>query len=397
LIVVAAMVAGFLNLTSGASFAVQFCNTAPIPGTGGTGPSGLYPSPIVVSGLSGTVTDVNVSLIRIRTRGDNNSPPQHWVEDIDVMVSAPTPSKNVTLMSDAGGDNDISQGPVVDVNLTFDDQAANQLPADVKFASGTYRPVDDDDDMGEAQPVDVWDAPAPTPTESTSLSTFNGIDPNGTWNLWVVDDTNQAATDINGGWCVDILTTGGGGGTTSTSTSTTLGPTTSTSTSTSTTLAPTTSTSTSTSTTLAPTTSTSTSTSTTLAPTTSTSTSTSTTLAPTTSTSTSTSTTSTTSASTTTTSTTSTSTSTTVAPTSTSTSTTISPTSSTSTTISANLCVAQLQDRRARVNRQVNDTRAVILQSGAPAEQVAAYLATLEASRARANDQIARAIAACPA
>ena len=37
----------------------------------------------------------------------------------------------------------------------------------------------------------------------------NGKSPNGTWNLWVVDDTQQGAGDFNGGWCVDILTSGG--------------------------------------------------------------------------------------------------------------------------------------------------------------------------------------------
>ena len=227
------MVLGVLSVSSTPSFAVQFCNTTPIIGPGGTGPANVYPSSIVVSGLTGTVTDVNVTLLDVSTTGDNNSPPQHWVEDADVLVSAPNNS-NVILMSDAGGNNDLTSGPVVDADLTFDDQAPNQLPADTgPLVSGTYRPVDDDDDVGP-QPgfeQDVWASPAPTPSNSTSLSTFNGIDPNGTWNLWLVDDQTQGAVRINGGWCVDILTTGGGGTTTTLPpTTTTLPPTTTTST-----------------------------------------------------------------------------------------------------------------------------------------------------------------------
>ena len=234
-LVVAAMVLAILNLTSRSSLAVEFCNTTPIIGTGGIGPAAPYPSPIVVSGLTGTVTDVNVRLLDVRTRGDNNSPPQHWAEDADVMVSAPN-NAGVILMSDAGGNNDVTSGPVVDADLTFDQQAPTQLPADTgPLTSGTYRPVDDDDDVGAQVPAndDNWPAPAPAPS-SASLNTFNGIDPNGTWNLWMVDDQTQAGVDINGGWCIDITTTGGGG-TSTTSTSTTMATTTSSTSTTSTT------------------------------------------------------------------------------------------------------------------------------------------------------------------
>src|SRR5207302_965883 len=156
-----------------------------------------------------------------------------------------------------GGNNDVSSGAVVHADLTFDDQAANQLPANSLITSGTWRPINDTDIAGDSP--DVWDPPAPTPSGSTMLSTFNGKSPNGTWNLWVVDDTQQAAGDFNGGWCVDILTTGSGTTTTrptttTSSTTTTTRPTTTSSTTTTT--RPTTTTS-STTTTTRPTTSTS--------------------------------------------------------------------------------------------------------------------------------------------
>src|SRR5215210_247594 len=236
-----------------------FCS-GPIAGTQGPGAGSPptahspYPAPIVVSGLTGAVTDVNVTLDDVVTVGDFNSTTQHWVEDIDVMLSAPAPSTaNLVLMSDVGGDSVNSQGPV-NADVVLDDQAAVPLPADTHLTSGTYRPLDDDDDPEEQVPgPDLWVSPAPAPSSATTLATFNGINPNGTWNVWIVDDFGQGATNI-GNVCLQITTSGTATTTTSTTT-TTLPPTTTTS-STTTTVAPTTTTS-STTTTVAPTTTTS--------------------------------------------------------------------------------------------------------------------------------------------
>ena len=189
--------------------AVEFCNTTPVIGSSGASlsVSSPYPSSITVSGLTGTVTDVNVRLLDFKTGGDNEG--LHWAEDTDVLLVAPN-GANIVPMSDVGGDNNISKGPVVDADITLDDQAPNALPADSPITSGTFRPVDDDDeDISEVNPVDTFPAPAPSPSGSFALATFNGINPNGTWNLYVVDDTAQAANNFNGGWCIDITTTGG--------------------------------------------------------------------------------------------------------------------------------------------------------------------------------------------
>jgi hypothetical protein len=254
-LVVVAMALGALSIGTKTSFAVQFCNTTPILGAF-EGPANPYPSSITVSGLTGTVTDVNVTLLDVTTTGDNNNPPEHWVEDADILVSAPNGS-NVILMSDAGGDNNVTQGPVVAADLTFDQQAANQLPADTgPLVSGTYRPVDDDDDT-PPNPPDTWPAPAPALSNSTDLNTFNGIDPNGTWNLWMVDDQGQSNININGGWCIDITTsTNGSTTTTALTTTTTITTTTTTTTITTTTTTPPTTTTTAPTTTTGPTTTT---------------------------------------------------------------------------------------------------------------------------------------------
>jgi len=189
----------------------QFCRDVPIlsytqpflpppPGISPhPNPSSPYPSSISVAGLTGTVTDVNVTLRGFQTRT------QTWAEDTDVLLAGPN-GANAILMADAGGDNNTSSGQVVDADLTLDDEAATELPADALLTTGTYRPVDDDvDAAGDAQP-DSWMAPAPPLTDTTLLSTFDGLEPNGTWNLFVVDDQWMAENDFLGGWCIDITT-----------------------------------------------------------------------------------------------------------------------------------------------------------------------------------------------
>lgn len=236
-----------VKLATGTSHAVEFCNNiqiaTPLSATPGT--ANPYPSSITVSGLTGTITDVNVTLLSMNTQGDTSNPPQHWAEDNDVMVSSPS-GTGVILMSDAGGDNDNSVGPVANVTLLFDEQAANQLPADSHLSGGasnitvTARPVNDSDPNTGDGP-DEWDAPAPAPG-GTALSAFNGQNPNGTWRLWITDDV-QGATATFAGWCVDILTTGGGTSTSSSSTSSTSSTSTSSTSTTSTSSTSTTSTS----------------------------------------------------------------------------------------------------------------------------------------------------------
>lgn len=153
-----------------------------IPGTGtgaSTGaPANPYPSTIAVSGLpTAGVVVANVSL---------NNFAHTFPDDVDVVLVSPA-GQSVILMSDVGGGADATGQ-----TFTFNDAAAS-LMADGAFnPTGTYRPTN----IGTG---DNWPAPGPlaTPT-STTLSTFTG-NPNGNWNLYVVDD---AGIDIGslGGW-----------------------------------------------------------------------------------------------------------------------------------------------------------------------------------------------------
>ena len=128
-----------------------------------------YPSTCVVSGVSGTVSDVNVNL-------DGMS--HTFPDDVDMLLVSPD-GQNAIFMSDAGGGTDI-----VSCNLTLDDEAAIVIPDATALACpGSYKPAN-------YEPGDPFPAPAPTPSGSVNLSTFDGGTTNGTWSLYIVDDAS---------------------------------------------------------------------------------------------------------------------------------------------------------------------------------------------------------------
>ena len=82
-------------------------------------------------------------------------------------------------MSDAGGTT-----AVTGVNLTLIDSAALAIP-DV-LVSGTFKPTN----IGAGDAF----AGAPPATGGSPLGVFDGTDPNGAWNLYVVDDFPRTAS-----------------------------------------------------------------------------------------------------------------------------------------------------------------------------------------------------------
>src|SRR5215218_5461733 len=88
-----------------------------------------YPSGIEVSGLSGSVSDVNVTLTGLS---------HTYPDDIGVLLVGPEGQKTI-LMTDVGG---ASATPDSGVDLTFDDDAASgALPVERRLSSGTYQPT----------------------------------------------------------------------------------------------------------------------------------------------------------------------------------------------------------------------------------------------------------------
>jgi subtilisin-like proprotein convertase family protein len=146
------------------------------------------PSSLSVAGQTGLITKVTVSL-------DNLS--HTSADDIDALLVAPD-GKSIKVMSDiADGGLTVASG----ANLTFDDAAVAPLNAGGTVTSGTYRPTDRDALGSDAFPG----APASAPAD-TFAHAFNGIDANGTWSLYVVDDSTGDAGTIAGGWSLTIVT-----------------------------------------------------------------------------------------------------------------------------------------------------------------------------------------------
>ncbi len=159
------------------SYSLTFANPASIsiPDSGASNP---YPSSINVSGLSGKIGDVNVSLLGVT---------HTFPDDIDVLLVGPAGQKMI-LMSDVGGSNDVNG-----INLVLDDQAASSMSNAGQLTSGTFKPTN----IGSG---DTFASPAPAGPYGSTLSVFNGTIPNGTWNLYVVDDQAVDSGSFSGGW-----------------------------------------------------------------------------------------------------------------------------------------------------------------------------------------------------
>jgi subtilisin-like proprotein convertase family protein len=140
-----------------------------------------YPSTLAVSGLP-PVSDVNV-----RLQGITSS----YLDDIDLLLVGPS-GQQATILSDAGGFD-----PISGVNLLLDDEATDSVPDSTPAVSGTFKPTNTNDGS------DSYPVPAPDTNDSSSLSVFDGVSPNGPWSLYAVDDASDDATVI-GEWSLEF-------------------------------------------------------------------------------------------------------------------------------------------------------------------------------------------------
>jgi subtilisin-like proprotein convertase family protein len=175
-----------LNAFSSGSSTSTFSSAAAItiPAGAPTTTSGVgspYPSAVNVSALP--VSGATVANVMIN--GFNHT----WPDDVDVVLVSPT-GQSVILMSDVGGSAD-----AVNLNYTFSDAALSLMADNALNLSGSYLPTN----IGAG---DNYPAPGPlTAPTSTTLSTFTG-NPNGNWNLFVVDDLGGDFGSITGGWSI---------------------------------------------------------------------------------------------------------------------------------------------------------------------------------------------------
>ncbi|UUW89966.1 hypothetical protein [Pimelobacter simplex] len=144
-----------------------------IPTTGLATP---YPFQRTVSDQPGRITDVDVVL---------NGVFHTYPDDLDLLLVSPAGASTL-LMSDVCGSADL-----VNVNLRFDDGAAAAMTDDGPCTSGTFKPSNDDN-------TDVFNAPAPPGPYGDELSDLAGGVANGTWRLYVVDDSSSDGGFITG-------------------------------------------------------------------------------------------------------------------------------------------------------------------------------------------------------
>lgn len=144
-----------------------------------------YPSTINVSGLVGTISKVTVTLHRFY---------HTFADDVDMLLVSPT-GQEVLIWSDVGGDIDVTN-----IVIKLDDAALNPLPNNGPLVNGTFRPFNDDTSS------DVFPSPAPAAPYEDTLADFNGVSPNGTWSLYVRDDTASDSGLIVEGWSLGVTT-----------------------------------------------------------------------------------------------------------------------------------------------------------------------------------------------
>lgn len=156
-----------------------------IPSAGTSGPANPFPTTIKVDGFKkfkkAKITDVNLTL---RDFSHDRS------ENVDVMLALG--NSNAFVMGDAGNATDIDSA-----TITLDDQAGTSLPDGAALTAGTFRP-------GNLPGGDAFPAPAPALSGNETLAVFNGLNPDGQWQLFIDDDAAADSGAVSAGWELQI-------------------------------------------------------------------------------------------------------------------------------------------------------------------------------------------------
>lgn len=174
----------FLLMTIQAASALTVVSTNPAPVTIPlVGTASPYPVIINVNGLSGPITDLNVTL---------NGLSHTFINDVGALLVGPG-GQSVVLFDGVGGN-----AGVTNVTIVLDDQASASLPNGA-FSSGTFKPTNT-----ITNPPDVFPPPAPAGPYGSLLSVFNGTNGNGQWRLFVDDFQLPDGGSIAGGFGLQI-------------------------------------------------------------------------------------------------------------------------------------------------------------------------------------------------
>lgn len=160
-----------------------------------------YPSSIVVSGLT---TGLVVTKATVTLHGFTHRSPS----DVALLLVGPQ-SQRALLMAEVGG-QDARFSSVTNLTLVLDDSAANSLPIFTNLMSGTFKPTDGWLDPYFTDPSGAlpYGFPPPAPPGSSNsvpaLSVFKNSNPNGTWNLFALDDNSVYSGCISNGWSLSL-------------------------------------------------------------------------------------------------------------------------------------------------------------------------------------------------
>jgi HYR domain len=140
-----------------------------------------YPSAIAVSGLSGSVTKVTVTLDGFT---------HNWMNDVEMALVGPT-GNQVGLMMRAGTSGNKQ---FTGANLTFDDGGIVIPNVSGQNLTGTHNFV----------PTVNGTTFTMSGTFLTSLASFNGLNPNGDWKLYIRDWDAIKSGSVSRGWSISF-------------------------------------------------------------------------------------------------------------------------------------------------------------------------------------------------
>lgn len=158
-----------------------------IPSSGTIGVSGPYPSVNTVSGMSGWITNMNLTFSRLT---------HSRVQDVNMLLVHPNGTGIVLFSEICGQDRSCSN-----ITVTLEDGLFYPLPPDFALWSEPLRPAN-------FQSTNFY--PGVTWTNLPGVfASFNGTPANGDWKLYVHDDATGNTGLIAGGWSLLIGTSTG--------------------------------------------------------------------------------------------------------------------------------------------------------------------------------------------
>lgn len=148
-----------------------------------------YPSEITVAGITNAISKVTVTLRNLT---------HDFAYDLDILLVGPQ-GQAVVLVSGIATNG----ASAANLTWTLDTDAAQMLPVNATLTSGTFRPSDISG-FADLAP------PAPAAPYSGTLTDFVGQSPSGIWSLYIMDQLEQDAGTLAGGWSLNFTLDCGG-------------------------------------------------------------------------------------------------------------------------------------------------------------------------------------------